>query len=96
MNLDNHLRIILQQELEHLKQDIVKILCQPDKEEARMLTRKQVSSYLSIGLSTVDYWSRIGKLRKVKIGNSTRFDKKEIDKALKEQNLALYQDPTRR
>ena len=48
-------------------------------EDARYLTRTQVAKYLSIGISTVDYWCRTGKLKKHKHGKSVRFDRQEID-----------------
>lgn len=48
--------------------------------QTRYLTRKQVADYLGIGLSTVDYWARIGRLNKVFIEDTPRFDKEEIDK----------------
>ncbi len=51
--------------------------------DARYLTRHQVSQYLGIGLSTVDYWAKNGKLNKLKIDGSVRFDKAEIDESIK-------------
>lgn len=60
-------------------------------EQARYLTRHQVSTYLGIAPSTVDYWSRIGKLTKVYIGKTPRFIREDIDKVftrLKRMNKA--------
>ena len=61
------------------------------KEDVRYLTRKQVSCYLGIGLSTVDYWARIGKLKKQEYQKSIRFDKLEIDACIR--GLKTYQRP---
>ena len=52
-------------------------------QNCRFLTRKQVSQYLGIGLSTVDYWARIGKLTKVHLDGSIRFDKEAIDQSIR-------------
>ena len=49
--------------------------------DTRYLTRRQVSKYMGIGLSTVDYYARCGKLKKIFIKGSPRFDKEEIDKS---------------
>lgn len=49
----------------------------------RYLTRSQVKEYLNIGVSTVDYWARIGKLNKINYKGSPRFDKLEIDAEIK-------------
>lgn len=51
---------------------------------SRYLSRKQTAEYLDIGLSTVDYWARIGKLHKVFIEDAPRFDREEIDKSFSE------------
>ena len=50
--------------------------------DSRWLTRKQVANYIGISLSTVDYWASIGKLNKIYIDGSTRFDKQEIDASI--------------
>ncbi len=47
---------------------------------AKYLTRHQVAEYLGIGLSTVDHWTRIGRLKKIFIDNAPRFDREEIDR----------------
>ena len=49
-------------------------------EEQRYLTRKEVARYLGVALSTVDLWSRTGKLRKINVNGSIRFDKYEVDR----------------
>lgn len=54
----------------------------------RYLSRREVAEYLSIGLSTVDYWARIGRLKKIKVGRSVRFDRQELDESL--QKLQKY------
>ncbi|MBK7370452.1 MAG: hypothetical protein IPJ09_03260 [Saprospiraceae bacterium] len=48
-----------------------------DLGNTRYLTRIQVSKYLNIGLSTVDLWARIGKLNKLDLDGSPRFDRQE-------------------
>jgi len=48
-------------------------------DHSRYLTRSQVATYLGIAVSTVDYWARIGKLNKIDLSGSPRFDKSEID-----------------
>ena len=49
--------------------------------QSRYLTRRQVSDYLGIGLSTVDYWTKLDKLHKIFIDGAPRFDREEIDKS---------------
>jgi len=56
----------------------------------RFLTRSQTAKYLSIGKSTVDYWANIGKLKRHKLEKSVRFDRQEIDEALKTGGLTRY------
>ena len=85
----NIIREVLQEELSILKGDILESI-QTSKETSRYLTRKQVAQYMNIGLSTVDYWSRLGKLTKIQIDGSVRFDKVELDNFLtlkKEKNV---------
>ncbi len=48
---------------------------------SRYLTRRQLADYLGIGLSTVDYWTKIGKLHKIFIDEAPRFDRELIDKS---------------
>lgn len=53
-----------------------------EPQDSRYMSRRELASYLSIGLSTVDHWVRIGRLRKIKIGRAVRFDRHEIDDSL--------------
>jgi len=79
-----------------IRQAIVEVLQQQEPvirlrsqfKEARFLTRRQVATYLGIGMSTVDYWVSIGKLKKIYINGSPRFDREEIDKSF--TNLKKY------
>lgn len=72
-----------------IRQAIVEVLQQQEPvirlrsqfKEARFLTRRQVATYLGIGMSTVDYWVSIGKLTKIYINGSPRFDREEVDKS---------------
>lgn len=67
-----------------LKEELVELI-QKQSSPQRYLTRKEVAAYLVIGLSTVDLWSRLGKLTKYRIDGSVRFDREEIDNVLKSQ-----------
>ena len=92
-NTDELIREIFREEIEDLKRCILETI--PDrfgKEETRFLTRKQVSKYLSIGISTVDYWTKIKKLRKIDVHGIVRFDKIEIDQALQQGILSKYKN----
>lgn len=75
----------LQEELQVLKDEILQAIKQ-NREESRYLTRKQVAQYLNIGLSTVDYWTRLGKLTKIRVNGSIRFDKRDVDRIFKSRN----------
>jgi len=81
------LRQIIRGEVTQILQPIFKRL-KADEEfrEKRYLTVKEVSEYLSIGVSTVHYWVKEGKLKKHYIKGSPRFDKYEIDRDLKGNN----------
>lgn len=75
------IQLVLQKELTLFKEELIGIL-QQQSQAQRYLTRKEVAVYLGIGLSTVDLWSRLGKLTKYRIDGSVRFDRKEIDEIL--------------
>lgn len=84
MGIEDHIRAIVQEEVYGLRQFITEALSKhQDPEDSRYLTRKQVAKYLSIGLSTVDYWTKTKKLTKVDVNGSVRFDKYEIDSTIK-------------
>jgi len=54
------------------------------KDEERYITRKQAAVFLSVSLSTIDHWSRIGKIKKEDLKGSVRFDKEDLVKLVKE------------
>lgn len=72
---------VLDQKIRDLEERISDLLIK-NQQESRYLTRKQVALYLNIGLSTVDLWSKLGKLRKIYMDGSVRFDREEIDEIL--------------
>lgn len=91
MGIEDHIRAIIQEEVGGLKQFITDALTRrKDPEEVRYLTRSQVAKYLSIGLSTVDYWAKIRKLNKVVVNGSVRFDKVEIDDFIQQGALSKF------
>lgn len=91
MGIEDQIRTIIQEEFDELKQFISKQLSsQKDPDERRYLTRSQMAKYLSIGVSTVDYWSKTGKLRKVQIKGQVRFDKVEVDASIQQGVLSRY------
>jgi DNA-directed RNA polymerase specialized sigma24 family protein len=51
---------------------------------ARWLTRQQTADYLGISVKTVDLWARIGKLKRIYIKGSPRFDREFIDQSFDE------------
>lgn len=67
-----------------LKEELVELIRKQSSPQ-KYLTRKEVAVYIGIGLSTVDLWSRLGKLTKYRIDGSVRFDREEIDNVLKSQ-----------
>lgn len=52
--------------------------------EKRLLTVKEVCEYLNISKPTVYRLIKEGKLKPIKIGKSTRFEKEDIDKLIEE------------
>ena len=84
---EDDFRLIVRSEVrEAIQEVLVKQLPQLQSrnefKDTRYLTRRQVAKYLGIGLSTVDYYARCGKLKKIFIKGSPRFDKEEIDKSI--------------
>ena len=84
MNIETVFRELLREELEFQKAEILESI-ERSQEKSRYMTRKEVAKYLSIGLSTVDYWSGIGKLEKIEISGTVRFDKNQIDQLLNQK-----------
>ncbi|NNF32819.1 MAG: helix-turn-helix domain-containing protein [Saprospiraceae bacterium] len=78
MSIDKIIKSTIRSEFDEI-QEVIKRILEEKEETSRYLTRKQVAQYLNIGLSTVDYWARIGKLHKIRIDGSVRFDKHQID-----------------
>lgn len=73
---------IIQAEFATLKEELVELI-QKQSSPQRYLTRKETAVYLGLAKSTVDLWSRQGKLTKIYFGKSVRFDREEIDAILK-------------
>jgi len=55
--------------------------------ETKLLTVIEAAQYLKMGRSTVYKLAQEGKLPKDKVGRQWRFDAKELDKTLKEEDL---------
>jgi len=88
MVTQSELRMMIRQEVTHALEPIVNHLkAQKKFEEKRYFTIKETAKYLGIGVSTVHYWVKIGKLRKHYIKGSPQFDKKEIDADLQGNNI---------
>ena len=77
--IEDALRELLKNEFEVLRSELKEML-NSKNEEQRYLTRKEVARYLGVALSTVDLWSRTGKLRKINVNWSIRFDRNEVDR----------------
>lgn len=76
------LKELVHEEFQQMKGDILSEI-RKSESESRYLTRKDVARYMNCGLSTVDYWARTGKLQKINIDGTVRFDKVVIDELLK-------------
>ena len=63
----------------HLQEVLQKV---SEKDSKELLTRQEVSEYLSINLSTLWSYTRSGKLKAYSIGNRVYYKKSEIDQAL--------------
>jgi len=83
--IENIIKNAIHEEFDQLKKELLESM-ENATEKQRYMTRKDVANYLGIGLSTVDYWSRLGKLKKVNIGGSIRFDKVELDEIFSFKN----------
>jgi excisionase family DNA binding protein len=83
----SELRMLVRQEINAAIEPITKKLKADEAfKEKRYLTIKEVAEYLSIGVSTVHYWVKEGKLKKHYIKGAPRFDKYEIDQEVKGNN----------
>ncbi len=57
--------------------------------EKRLLTVKEVCEYLNVSKPTVYRLIKEGKLKPIKIGKATRFEKEDIDKFINEQKRKI-------
>lgn len=63
------------------------------KNNKRYMRAKQVANYLSIGLSTVWFMAKQGKLHSIKLTSKvTVFDKDEIDNLIHNSTTKVAQD----
>ncbi len=53
--------------------------------DKKLLTIKEVCEYLNVSKPTIYRLIKEGKLKPIKIGRATRFDKEDIDKFIEEQ-----------
>ncbi len=91
MGIEETLRDMIREEIAPLHAILIS-WSKPESgsKENRYFTRKQAAAYLSIALSTLDLWVRLGKLKKHSLGKSIRFDRSEIDEAIKSGGLSKY------
>lgn len=75
-NLFGSIRDILKSELEKFKKESL------FKEESKYLTRKEVAKMFSVNLSTINSWSKNGKLSPVGLGGRVYFIREEVEKAI--------------
>ena len=77
---EERFREVLRQEMDkvlHAKIQEIRDLPRP---KPSMMTRHQVMQELGIGLSTVDYWVRTGRLTKIRIGKrAVRFKRSDVE-----------------
>ena len=57
-----------------------------DIETKELITKPVIAKRLSVGIRTIDQWVQRGFIKKIKIGNTTRFDWSDCLKRLKEQD----------
>jgi len=50
----------------------------------KLLTPKQLSDALQVGISTIYQWAHYGFVTSVKVGSAVRFNEKDIDRWLKQ------------
>lgn len=46
--------------------------------EKRLSTKKQVTEYLKISISTLDRLTKAGRIKSLKVGNQVRFDLNDL------------------
>lgn len=56
-----------------------------DLTQDRLVSAEELSERLSIPVSTIRWYARIGRLPSVKIGRLVRFPLKEVERTLEEQ-----------
>lgn len=53
----------------------------------RLLTAEQAAEYLGLATWTVRQWASMGRLPKVKLGRSLRFDISDLEKVIEEGKI---------
>ncbi len=71
------IRSSVAEQVQCLKSELIAELTESQRKPI-YFTRKQVSTFLNVSLSTIDNYVKYG-LKKYKVGRSTRFLKSEID-----------------
>ncbi len=67
-----------------LKEPLQELLTNPEPQQEKYLTRKEVSHLLSISLPTLGDWVKRGLIQSYRIGNRVFFKASEIDASLKQ------------
>ena len=67
-------------QMEQFKKDIET----PEKNE--FMSRQETADFLKVSLFTIHLWMKKGILKPLKMGNSTYFERKEIEKKLYNSN----------
>lgn len=55
----------------------------------RYLTRKQAAQFLNVSVSSIDKWTASGKIRRIYIQGSPRFDKMELIEQFNLKNAGI-------
>jgi excisionase family DNA binding protein len=53
-----------------------------ENKEEKLFTRNEASKYLKVSKTTLNNWSKLGILKKHKIGNMVRYKESELQEAL--------------
>lgn len=54
--------------------------------EKRYISRKELSSYLKISITTIDKLTKSGQLKSIRLGNSIRYDQNDLFNTNNSQN----------
>lgn len=76
---ETELRLIIYDTIKNVINDLSVLSNNSSNKEDEFLNRVELSKYLKISLSTVDNYTRLGLLKKHKIGHRVLFKKNEID-----------------